>query len=85
MQAPLYNISGANIGTVELSDAIFGRVVDKGLIHRLFLLQRSNARTPIAHTKTRGERAGSTRKLYRQKGTGNARTGSVRSPIRKGG
>jgi large subunit ribosomal protein L4 len=48
-------------------------------------MQLANARIAIAHTKTRGERRGSTRKLYRQKGTGRARAGSSRSPIRKKG
>jgi large subunit ribosomal protein L4 len=49
------------------------------------VLQLANARVAIAHTKTRGERRGSTRKIYRQKGTGRARMGSNRSPIRKKG
>jgi large subunit ribosomal protein L4 len=48
-------------------------------------MQLANARIAIAHTKTRGERRGSTRKIFRQKGTGNARAGSNRSPIRKKG
>ena len=47
--------------------------MNEGLIFRLLMLQRSNARNPIAHTKTRGERRGSTRKIYKQKGTGHAR------------
>jgi len=85
MQAALYNSQGATIGNIELSDAIFGRVVNQGLIHRLLLLQRSNARSPIAATKTRATRAGSNRKLFRQKGTGRARMGDARSPIRKKG
>ena len=48
-------------------------------------MQLANKRIAIAHTKTRGERRGSTRKLFRQKGTGRARMGGNRSPIRKGG
>jgi large subunit ribosomal protein L4 len=47
-------------------------------------MYNANKRVAIAHTKTRGEVAGSGRKLYRQKGTGNARVGDARSPIRKG-
>ena len=58
--------------------------INKNLIHEYYLLQMSNARNPIAHTKTRWEVAGSGKKLYRQKGTGNARVGDRRSPIRVG-
>jgi large subunit ribosomal protein L4 len=54
-------------------------------VHRALVYQLANARTNVAHTKTRGERRGSTRKIYRQKGTGRARMGSNRSPIRKKG
>lgn len=85
MEAILYNKDGVEAGHVELSDAIFGKEVNPGLIHRLFLLQRANARIAIAHTKDRGEVNGSTRKLYRQKGTGSARVGDSRSPTRMGG
>ena len=55
------------------------------VLSRLMLLQNNNGRFPIAHTKSRSARRGSTRKLYKQKGTGNARAGSARSPVRKGG
>lgn len=85
MQALLYNTQGIESGNIDLTDALFGREVKPALIHRLLLLQLANARNPIAHTKTRGERAGSTRKLYKQKGTGNARAGASRSPTRRGG
>ncbi len=59
--------------------------MNEGLVHRLLVLQQANARLATAHTKTRGERRGSTRKIYRQKGTGRARMGANRSPVRKGG
>lgn len=59
--------------------------MNEGLVHRALVLQHANARLNIAHTKTRGERVGSTRKIYRQKGTGRARMGANRSPVRKGG
>ena len=85
MQALLYNSQGIESGSIELQDTIFGREVKPALIHRLLLLQLAGLRNPIAHTKTRGERNGSTRKLYKQKGTGNARAGSARAPNRKGG
>lgn len=85
MQAVLYTKTGEESGKIELNTALFGREVNAGLIHRLLVLQHANARTPIAHTMTRGERNGSTRKLYRQKGTGQARAGDSRSPTRIGG
>jgi len=64
---------------------VFGVDVNKGLIHRALVYQLANARQNVAHTKTRGDRQGSTRKLYKQKGTGRARAGSSRSPIRRKG
>lgn len=59
--------------------------INPSLIHEYLLYQQSNARKAIASTKTRGEVAGSGRKLYRQKGTGRARVGDKNSPIRRGG
>lgn len=85
MQAVLYTNTGKESGTIELDAGLFAREVNTGLIHRLLLLQHANARSPIAHTKTRSERNGSTRKLYKQKGTGSARVGDSRSPTRRGG
>ena len=85
MQAVLYTNAGVESGKIELDTAFFGREVNTGLIHRLLVLQNANARCPIAHTKTRSERNGSTRKLYKQKGTGQARAGDSRSPTRRGG
>lgn len=85
MEAVLFNEKGLESGKIKLDKTVFGREVNSGLIHRLLLLQQANARTPVAHTKTRGERNGSTRKLYAQKGTGQARAGDARSPTRRGG
>lgn len=86
MQAVLYTNAGNESGKkIELDSAFFGREINTGLIHRLLVLQNANARNPIAHTKTRSERNGSTRKLYKQKGTGQARVGDSRSPTRRGG
>ncbi len=70
---------------VELNKAVFSVKINEDLIHRSLVYQMANARINLAHTKTRWERRGSTRKLYRQKGTGRARMGSARSPIRKKG
>jgi large subunit ribosomal protein L4 len=85
METKLYDQKGKEIGTIELSDVVFGREVNEDLIHRALMFQLANARLNIAHTKTRGERRGSTRKIYKQKGTGRARMGSNRSPVRKKG
>jgi len=85
MNVKVYDLKGKETGTATLSKDVFGLEVNEGLIHRALVMQLANKRIAIAHTKTRGERRGSTRKLFRQKGTGRARMGGNRSPIRKGG
>lgn len=85
MEAKIYSSTWAETWKIELNEKIFGVEVNGGLIHRLLMLQRSNARSPIAHTKSRWERRGSTRKIYKQKWTWHARAWSARSPIRKKG
>ncbi len=85
MKAPLYDTLGKQAGTVDLEVSYFGITPNTALIHRLLVLQQANARINIAHTKHRGEIAGSTRKMFKQKGTGNARMGDRRSPMRRGG
>ncbi len=85
MKAQLFDKTGKQKGTVDLQASHFGVTPNMGLIHRLLVLQQANGRIAIAHTKTRGEVNGSTKKLFRQKGTGNARVGDRRSPIRRGG
>ncbi len=85
MQAPLYDIKGKQTGNIDLEAAYFGITPNMTLIHRLLILQQANGRIAIAHTKHRGEVHGSTRKLFKQKGTGNARMGDRRSPMRRGG
>jgi large subunit ribosomal protein L4 len=85
MKAPLYDITGKQKGSVDLEASHFGVTPNTSLIHRLLVMQQANGRIAIAHTKHRGEVAGSTRKLFKQKGTGNARMGDRRSPMRRGG
>lgn len=85
MKAPLFDKNGKQKGTIDLAASHFEVVPNSGLIHRLLVLQQANGRIAIAHTKTRGEVNGSTKKLFRQKGTGNARVGDRRSPTRRGG
>ena len=85
MQAQVYNIAGEVVGNIEISDTVFAVPFNEGVIHQAVVRQQANARQGNAATKTRGEVVASTRKLYRQKGTGNARAGSRKSPVRKGG
>ena len=85
MQIPVYDTSGKEIRKIEISDAVFGVPFNEALVHQVMVGQQANVRQGTASTKTRSEVRGSTRKLYRQKGTGYARAGSKKSPIRRGG
>lgn len=85
MTTKLYNQSGEEVGTVELPDKIFNLKVNSDLLHQAVVSQMANARRPLAHAKGRGEVRGGGKKPWRQKGTGRARHGSIRSPIWKGG
>jgi large subunit ribosomal protein L4 len=81
----LYNTQGEEVKEVELSDAVFGLPENDDLVHQVFVSLGANQRQVLAHTKTRGERAGSGIKPWKQKGTGRARVGSVRTPTWRGG
>lgn len=85
MKATLYNQSAESVGTVTLSDRVFGVPMNYDLLHQVVTSQLANKRQVIAHAKTRAEVRGGGRKPWRQKGTGRARHGSIRSPIWKGG
>lgn len=85
MEAKLYNQSGDEVGTIQLDEYIFGIEPNLSVMHQAAVRQLANARLGTHNTRGRGEVAGSTRKLYRQKGTGRARQGSIRAPHRKGG
>jgi large subunit ribosomal protein L4 len=85
VQVPVHNISGEIIEQIEINDAVFGVPFNEAVVHQALVRQLANARVGTANTKTRGEVAGSTRKIYRQKGTGRARQGSIRAPHRRGG
>src|SRR5918911_4270882 len=85
MEAKIFNQSGAEVGTIQVADTIFGIEPNVPVMHQAMVRQQANARLGTHNTRGRGEVAGSTRKLYRQKGTGRARQGSVRAPHRKGG
>lgn len=82
----LYNTKGEQVGEIELSDDIFGAQVKPEVMHRVVVNYLANQRLGTSSTLTRGEVAGGGRKPWRQKGTGRARHGSIRSPLwRKGG
>lgn len=82
----VYNIEGQQVGELELSDAVFAAPVNDALMFDMVHMYRANQRQGTSDTKTRGEVAGSTKKPWRQKGTGRARVGTKRSPVwRHGG
>lgn len=86
MKAEVKNLQGKKVGEITLQQDVFGVAVNEELLHGVYVAQNANKRQSTAHTKTISDRAGSTRKPWKQKGTGRARTGSVRNSIwRKGG
>jgi len=83
MLVPLRNMKGETIGEVELRDEIFGLEIDaakRAVMHQALMRQIANARLGTHDTKTRGEVSGGGKKIWRQKGTGRARQGSIRAP-----
>lgn len=85
MKTDVYNQRGEKTGGIELPDNIFSTPWNDDLVHQVVVSMQANKRTPVAHTKGRGEVSGGGRKPWRQKGLGRARHGSIRSPIWKGG
>ena len=82
---PIYNRTGAEVGKYEIDPAQLAPRISKQLLHDAVVMYQNNLRQGSVKTKTRSEVAGTTKKMYRQKGTGNARAGSRRSGIRRGG
>ncbi len=81
----VYNIEGKEVGTIDLSDAVFGVEVNEHLLHMAVVNQLANNRQGTQKAKTRSEVSGGGRKPWRQKGTGHARQGSTRAPQWTGG
>ena len=81
----VYNMEGNEVGTMELSDAVFGVEVKENLVHQAVVLHLANRRQGTQKAKTRSEVSGGGRKPWRQKGTGHARQGSIRAPQWTGG
>lgn len=85
MKTPVYNIKGEKVKDMELPKEVFEVELNPDLVHQVAVSQSSNRRIVRAHTKDRSEVAGGGKKPWKQKGTGRARAGSIRSPLWKGG
>ena len=85
IEVPIYNQTGEKVDTLQVDEAKLGGEVRKNLLKQALVMYHANQRQGTVRTQARGEVEGSTRKMFRQKGTGNARTGGIRNPIKKGG
>lgn len=85
MEVPVFNMQGKQVGTLKVDEMALGGEVNPALIKQAYVRYHANLRQGSARTKNRARVEGSTRKLYKQKHTGNARAGTVRTNIRKGG
>ena len=84
-QVKVYNLKKQEVGSVDLPDSVFKAEVKKALVHQVIIAQLAGRRRGTASTKTKAEVRGGGKKPFRQKGTGNARQGSTRSPLMVGG
>ena len=82
---PVYNLNGEVVDQIELNQGIFNLPFNEAVVHQTMVGQLANRRHGTVSTKTRGQVKGSTRKLYRQKHTGRARRGDIKSPLLRGG
>ena len=85
MKCPVTTLDNKTAGEIELNDSVFGLPVREDLLARMVNWQMAKRRAGTHKVKTRGEVSGSTRKIFRQKGTGSARMGSPRTSQRRGG
>src|SRR3990170_5771441 len=85
MKLDVHSREGKKVKTIEVDDQVFGLKPHRSVVHQAMVAQRANLHRGTHKTKTRGEVAGSTAKLFRQKGTGRARQGAARAPHRRGG
>ncbi len=81
----VFNQKKEKVGSINLSDAVFGTDINRALVHQVVKAQLADRRQGTAKTKTKSEIRGGGRKPFKQKGTGNARQGSIRSPLMVGG
>lgn len=85
MKTTIYTQAGKEAGTIDLPTTIFAAPWQPDLVHEVVVAMQANARANTAHTKDRSEVSGGGKKPFKQKGTGNARQGSIRSPLMPGG
>lgn len=85
MEIPVYNVSGQVVKNVTVSDDLFAVPMNDAVVHQAMVAQAANARQGTSSTKTRSEVSGTSQKMFRQKGTGEARAGSRKSGLRPGG
>ncbi len=85
MKLDVRNRDGKKVKSIEVDEQVFGLTPHRSVVHQALVAQRANQHRGTHKTKTRGEVRGSTAKLFRQKGTGRARQGSIRAPHRRGG
>jgi large subunit ribosomal protein L4 len=85
LNVPVYNESGEEIGQEQIDAALLGGALNLALLKQAVVMYHANRRRGNVAQKTRGEVAGSCRKIFRQKGTGRARMGNIRTPVRRGG
>src|SRR5215213_1982050 len=85
IEVPVFNQAGQKVSTFQLDEQKLGGEVRDHLLKQALVMYHANKRQGTVRTQARGEVEGATRKMFRQKGTGNARTGGIRNPIKKGG
>jgi large subunit ribosomal protein L4 len=85
VKVPVFDMAGGEVRQIEISDSVFGVPMNEAAVHQVMVGMQANLRQGTADSKSRGDIVGSTKKLYRQKGTGYARAGSKKSPTRRGG
>ncbi len=85
IEVPIYNTDGKKVDTYQLDEQLLGGTLRPALLKQALVMYHANQRQGTSATKTRGQVEGSSQKIYRQKGTGNARAGTKRSPTRRGG
>ena len=85
IEVPIYNQTGQEVSKLQVDETKLGGEVRKNLLKQAIVMYHANKRQGTVRTLARGEVEGSTRKIFRQKGTGNARMGAIRQPVRVGG
>jgi len=84
-KVPVYNMQGSQVGEIELNEEVFGASFNEAAVHNAVVMQLASLRRGTHAVKTRGEVSGGGKKPWRQKGTGRARVGSIRSPLWRSG